>query len=100
MGLLRNLIKLGVGVLFAKFLKPSEPEPEAIQCILHIGGSHQCTTVVLEKEDQCYVFKFDNKDIAILLQTLGRHAADPELSFSWQDAAYISKTIRELEYRK
>ena len=33
-----------------------------------------------------------------MLRTLGRYAADPELSFSWYDAAIMSKKIRELAY--
>ena len=31
-----------------------------------------------------------------LLQTLGRYAADPELNFSWYDAAVLSQRIRSL----
>jgi hypothetical protein len=32
-----------------------------------------------------------------MLRTLGRYAADPELSFSWYDAAVLSQKVRELD---
>ena len=31
-----------------------------------------------------------------LLQTLGRYAADPDLNFSWYDAAVMSQRVRAL----
>jgi hypothetical protein len=30
------------------------------------------------------------------LQTLGRYAADPELSFTWYDAAILSQKVRRI----
>ncbi len=53
--------------------------------------------VALVKDGQRYVFFYKDEDIPKILQTLGRFAADPELSFSWYDAAVVSQKIRRLQ---
>lgn len=54
--------------------------------------------VALQKENgEQYVVLYDNESIDEALRVLGKHASDPELSFNWYDAAYLSKKIRELE---
>jgi hypothetical protein len=32
-----------------------------------------------------------------MLQTLGKYAGDPDLSFSWYDAAVLSQKVRKLK---
>lgn len=53
--------------------------------------------LALVKDGERYVFLYDQQSIATLLQTLGRYAADPELSFSWYDAAVLSQKVRRLQ---
>jgi hypothetical protein len=53
--------------------------------------------LALVKEGERYVFLYDDESASQLLQTLGRYAADPELSFSWYDAAVLSQRVRHLQ---
>ena len=51
--------------------------------------------VVLLRSRERYVFIYDDAHRAETLRTLGRFAAEPELSFSWWDAAVLSQKIRQ-----
>ena len=52
--------------------------------------------LALIKGEERYVFLYDDRSTDQILQTLGRYAADPELSFSWYDAAVLSQRVRKL----
>jgi hypothetical protein len=52
--------------------------------------------LALVKGSERYVFLYDDKSPSTLLQTLGRYAADKELSFTWYDAAILSQKVRRL----
>jgi hypothetical protein len=52
--------------------------------------------LALIKGEERYVFLYDDCSTNQILQTLGRYAADPELSFSWYDAAVLSQRVRQL----
>ena len=52
--------------------------------------------LALLKGEERYVFLYDDQSANQVLQTLGRYAADPELSFSWYDAAVLSQRVRKL----
>lgn len=52
--------------------------------------------LALLKGEERYVFLYDDRSINQVLQTLGRYAADPELSFTWYDAAILSQRVRQL----
>jgi len=53
--------------------------------------------IALVKDGERYVFLFDQESAPQLLQTLGKYAADPELNFSWYDAAVLSQRVRRLQ---
>ena len=53
--------------------------------------------LALVKDGERYVFLYDESSISQVLQTLGRYAADPELNFSWYDAAVLSQRVRRLQ---
>ena len=55
--------------------------------------------LALVKDGERYVFLYDDHSTSQILQTLGRYAADPELSFSWYDAAVLSQRVRHLQQR-
>ena len=57
----------------------------------------QVNVLALLKDGERYVFLYDDRSLPQLLQTLGRYAADPELSFSWYDAAVLSQKVRRLQ---
>lgn len=52
--------------------------------------------LALVKGSERYVFLYDDDSLRSLLQTLGRYAADPELSFTWYDAAILSQKVRRI----
>lgn len=52
--------------------------------------------VALVKDAERYIFLYDNESLPALLQTLGKFAANPELSFTWYDAAVLSQKVRNL----
>lgn len=53
--------------------------------------------LALVKDGERYVFLYDEDSSATLLQTLGRFASNPELNFSWYDAAVLSQKVRRLK---
>lgn len=62
------------------------------------AASMECgiNVIALVKDGERFVFLYDDDSSAQLLQTLGRYAADPELNFSWYDAAVLSQKVRRL----
>lgn len=54
--------------------------------------------IALVKGDERYVFLFDEANRAETLRTLGKFAANPELSFTWYDAAKLSQSIRNEKF--
>lgn len=50
--------------------------------------------LALVKGEEKYVFIFNDKNRAATLRQLGRYASDPDLSFTWYDAAVLSQKIR------
>ncbi len=53
--------------------------------------------VALMKDGERFVFVFDEESSPQLLQTLGHYAADPEMNFTWYDAAVLSQKVRRLQ---
>jgi hypothetical protein len=51
--------------------------------------------LALVKGEERYVFLFDDAHKADALRTLGRFASNPELSFTWYDAAVLSQRLRQ-----
>ncbi|MEQ1903274.1 MAG: hypothetical protein ABL888_03720 [Pirellulaceae bacterium] len=50
--------------------------------------------LALVKGEERYLFLFNDANRAETLRTLGRYASNPELSFTWYDAAVMSQKIR------
>ena len=46
------------------------------------------------KGEERYLFLYKNETRSETLRTLGRFASNPELSFSWYDAAVLSQRVR------
>jgi len=51
--------------------------------------------LALVKGSERYVFLYDDAHRAETLRVLGRYASNPELSFTWYDAAVLSQKIRQ-----
>jgi len=55
--------------------------------------------LALVKGEERYVFLFDDSSRAAALRVLGRYASNPDLSFTWYDAAVLSQKIRQESQR-
>lgn len=56
--------------------------------------SQDINVLALVKGEERYVFLYDDENRAETLRMLGRFASNPELSFTWYDAAVLSQKIR------
>jgi hypothetical protein len=57
--------------------------------------SQDINVLALVKGCERYVFLYDDESRAETLRILGRYASNPELSFTWYDAAVLSQKIRQ-----
>ena len=57
--------------------------------------SQDINVLALVKGSERYVFLYDDASRARRLRILGRFASNPELSFTWYDAAVLSQKIRQ-----
>jgi hypothetical protein len=55
--------------------------------------------LALVKGQERYIFLYDDSQRAEALRVLGRFASNPELSFSWYDAAVLSQKIRQMGHQ-
>jgi hypothetical protein len=57
--------------------------------------TQEINVLALVKGEERYVFLYGDEHRAEVLRTLGRFASNPELSFTWYDAAVLSQRIRQ-----
>jgi hypothetical protein len=57
--------------------------------------SNDVNVLALVKGDERYIFLYSDSSRAETLRTLGRYASNPDLSFTWYDAAVLSQKIRQ-----
>ncbi len=62
--------------------------------------SQDINVLALVKGKEKYVFLYTEKNRAETLRMLGRYATNPELSFTWYDAAVLSQKIRQESQQK
>lgn len=55
----------------------------------------EVNVLALVKGEERFIFLFDDENRDETLRQLARFAADPELDFSWYDAAMLSRKIRD-----
>ena len=60
-------------------------------------SSEDINVIALVKGSERYVFLFDDNNRSKVLRTLGRYASQPDLSFSWYDAAVLSQKVRRAD---
>ena len=58
--------------------------------------SDSVNVIALVRDEHRFVFVYDDHSIDTLLVTLSEYAEDPELEFSWYDAAKLSQRVREM----
>ena len=62
--------------------------------------SQDVNVVALVKGEERYLFLFSDEQKGETLRTLGKYASNPELSFSWYDAAVLSQKVRRAVRKK
>jgi hypothetical protein len=60
----------------------------------------EINVLALVKGEERYVFLFDDDNRVETLRQIGRYAANPDLSFTWYDAAVMSQKIRQTVAQK
>lgn len=55
----------------------------------------EINVLALVKGEERFIFLFDDENRDETLRQLARFAANPELDFSWYDAAMLSRKIRD-----
>ena len=61
--------------------------------------SQDINVLALVKGSERYVFLYDDGSRAETLRVLGRFASNPDLSFTWYDAAVLSQKIRQENHK-
>ncbi len=61
--------------------------------------NQEVNVLALVKGKERYVFLYNDSNQSETLRTFGRYASDPELSFSWYDAAVLSQKLRRKAQR-
>ena len=56
----------------------------------------EVNVLALVKSGERFVFLYDSESVDTLLEQLGQQAADPDLSFTWYDAAVLSQRVRKM----
>lgn len=59
--------------------------------------SKDINILALAKGEERYIFLYNEENRSETLRTLGRYASNPELSFSWYDAAVMSQKVRKTQ---
>jgi hypothetical protein len=62
---------------------------EAVEAV-----NEDINVLALVKGRERYIFLYEDSQRAEALRTLGRFASNPELSFTWYDAAVLSQKVR------
>ncbi len=57
--------------------------------------SQDINVLALVKGSERYVFLYDDSSRAETLPTMGQYGSNPELSFTWYDAAVLSQKVRQ-----
>lgn len=58
--------------------------------------SKAINVLALVRDEHRFVFLYDDNSIDTLLATFSDYASDPELEFSWYDAAVMAQRVREM----
>lgn len=58
--------------------------------------SRAVNVLALVREEHKFVFLYDDDSVDTLLYTLSDYASDPELEFTWHDAAVMAQRVRSM----
>lgn len=58
--------------------------------------SRAVNVLALVRDEHKFVFLYDDDSVDTLLSTLSEYASDPELEFTWHDAAVMAQRVRAM----
>jgi hypothetical protein len=58
-------------------------------------GGGDINVLAMEKGDEKYIWLYGDDRLIDLMRSLGKFASDPDLSFTWYDAAVLSNRARQ-----
>ncbi len=58
--------------------------------------NHSMNVLALIRDGHRYIFLYDDKSVSEVLSRLSASARDPELEFTWYDAAMLSQRVRRM----
>lgn len=59
--------------------------------------NQEVNVLALVKGTERYIFLYTDENRAEMFRTFARYASDPALSFTWYDAAVLSRKVRHEE---
>ena len=59
--------------------------------------SRAVNVLALVRDGQRYILLYDDSSVQQVLSQLAEFAVDPELDFTWHDAATLSQRVRNLQ---
>ena len=59
--------------------------------------SRAVNVLALVRDGERYIFLYDDNSVQQFLSQLAEFAGDPELDFTWYDAATLSQRVRDLQ---
>ena len=78
---------------FGRLKKPARETAQRLGTAANMDK--EVNVLALVKGEEKFIFLFDDENRDETLRQLARFAADPELDFSWYDAAMLSRKIRD-----
>ena len=61
-----------------------------------VAVAKSVNVLALVRDEHRFVFLYDDNSIDTVLATLSEYANDPELEFTWYDAAMLAQRIRQM----
>ena len=58
--------------------------------------SRAVNVLALVRDGHRFVFLYDDNSVETVLATLSEYASDPDLEFTWYDAAVLAQRVRRL----
>ena len=58
--------------------------------------SKSMNVLALVRDEHRFVFLYDDNSVETMLTTLSQYASDPELEFTWYDAAMLAQRVRRM----
>ncbi|HIK93594.1 MAG TPA: hypothetical protein EYG03_16720 [Planctomycetes bacterium] len=58
--------------------------------------SKSINVLALVRDDHRFIFLYDDNSVETMLTTLSQYASDPELEFTWYDAAMLAQRVRRM----